>query len=664
MFSLRGLSSVSLITVRVLVIDYRDSFTFNLVAYLEDLLGHRPEVVTYDSGITLNYAASFDAIVLSPGSGRVDKPQDIGATLEIINQLDVPMLGVCLGHQAMAYAWGGGTAPAQKPVHGETTLITHTETGLFAGLPNPLEVVRYHSLIADPIPECMTVTAQTDTGTVMAIAHKEKPQWGVQFHPESIGGFDGHQLLQNFLHLASAHNKRLKVHVHTLAEEIDTAAAFVRLFSDSVSSFFLDASDRTHPDGGASYLGDATGPYAQQLNLSLDDGPVLNRIEAALATHRADCQEVSDLELGFTLGWVGYLGYELKSECGGLAAHRSSYPDANLLFVDRMIAVNHNTKTTHLLWLTGDNKHANAQQQEWVAQTMFKLRGLQPVVTKPVEQRLGQLTAKSKAEYLASINQCDQAIIAGDSYEVCLTNQLRAPGTIEPLAAYLTLRRDNPTPLGAFFQSAGLAVLSSSPERFVKVTTDRLVQSRPIKGTRRRGATAAEDEALRNDLAQNPKDRAENLMVVDLVRNDLARVAEPGSVRAEPLFAVESFATVHQLVSTIQARLRPECSVIDLIKATFPGGSMTGAPKIRTMEIIDAIEGEARGIYSGALGYFSLNGAMDLSMVIRTIIVDSNGISYGVGGAIVALSDHEEEYREIVTKSRPLLQLIGQEYPT
>ena len=175
--------------MRVLVIDYRDSFTFNLVAYLEDLLGHRPEVVTYDSGITLNYAASFDAIVLSPGPGRVDKPQDIGATLEIINQLDVPMLGVCLGHQAMAYAWGGGTAPAQKPVHGETALITHTETGLFAGLPNPLEVVRYHSLIADPIPECMTVTAQTDTGTVMAIAHKEKPQWGVQFHPESIGGF-------------------------------------------------------------------------------------------------------------------------------------------------------------------------------------------------------------------------------------------------------------------------------------------------------------------------------------------------------------------------------------------------------------------------------------------------------------------------------------------
>lgn len=651
------------------MIDHRDSFTFNLVAYLEDLLDHRPEVVSYDEAITIEYASGFDAIVLSPGPGRVDKPEDIGITLELIKQLDVPMLGVCLGHQAMAYAWGGGTTPAEKPVHGETALISHDESGLFAGLPNPLEVVRYHSLIADPIPECMTVTARTATGTVMAIAHKEKPQWGVQFHPESIGGFDGHHLLANFLKLAREYHQHLKVHVRTMPVEIDTAAAFVQLFSDSPHRFFLDSTDRNHPDGAVSYLGDATGPYSQQLSLSLDDGPLLDRLETALESYRADCSAVHDLHIGFTLGWVGYLGYELKAECGGNAVYKAPHPDVNLMFIDRMIAVDHINAVTHLLWLSGTNETANKLQLRWVAETTALLDSLKPVGSKGASKleklgQLGRLQAPSKAAYLVMIEECAQAIIAGDSYEVCLTNQVRASGTIDVVAAYLALRTDNPAPFGAFLDFGDITVLSSSPERFLKMTTSRQVESRPIKGTRRRGASSAEDAALRADLANNPKDRAENLMVVDLVRNDLTRVALPGTVQADPLFAVESFATVHQLVSTVRAQLRPDCSVIDLIRATFPGGSMTGAPKIRTMEIIDQLEGQARGVYSGALGYFSLSGAMDLSMVIRTIVADSDGISYGVGGAIVALSDHEEEYREIVTKSRPLLRLLDQEYPT
>ena len=650
----------------MLVIDHRDSFTFNLVAYLEDLLGHRPEVVSYDEAITIEYASRFDAIVLSPGPGRVDKPEDIGSTLELITQVDVPMLGVCLGHQAMAYAWGGGTTPAEKPVHGETALINHDESGLFAGLPNPLEVVRYHSLIADPIPECMTVTARTATGTVMAITHKEKPQWGVQFHPESIGGFDGHHLLANFLKLAHKYHQRLQVQVHTVPVEIDTAAAFVQLFSDSQHRFFLDSTDRNHPDGAVSYLGDATGPYAQQLSLSLDDGPVLDRLEVALARYRADCSAVHDLDLGFTLGWVGYLGYELKAECGGNTAYKAPHPDANLMFIDRMIAVDHVNAVTHLLWLSGADEAANDMQLQWVTKTTAALVRLEPVRAEGVGTRetLGTLQAPSKEAYLAMIEKCTQAIIAGDSYEVCLTNQVSASGTIDVVAAYVALRADNPTPFGAFLEFDDITVLSSSPERFLKMTASRQVESRPIKGTRRRGASSAEDATLRADLASNPKDRAENLMVVDLVRNDLTRVALPHTVQADPLFAVESFATVHQLVSTVRAQLRPDCSVIDLIRATFPGGSITGAPKIRTMEIIDELEGQARGVYSGALGYFSLSGAMDLSMVIRTIVADSDGISYGVGGAIVALSDHEEEYREIVTKSRPLLRLVGQEYPT
>ncbi len=649
--------------MRVLVIDHRDSFTFNLVAYLEEILGHRPEVRSFDSGITPSDTAHFDAIVLSPGPGRVDNPTDIGATLDIIRTSKVPMLGVCLGHQAMAYAWGGGTTLAEKPVHGETTLITHDGTKLFTDLPSPLEVVRYHSLIADPIPADLKVTARTAAGTVMAIEHRNKPQWGVQFHPESVGGFNGRQLLHNFLLLAKEHNQRnqFTVHSRTIQHVTDTAATFAHLFADSSQSFFLDATDRQHTDGAISYLGDTSGPYARSLRLSLADGPVFDHIDAALAHTHADCSAVTHLNLGFNLGWVGYLGYELKAECGGNHAHQSPYPDAYLLFIDRMIAVDHTTNSTHLLWLETPDEQANYQQHQWLNQVENQLQNPQPLT--PKIGTIGKLQAKTKAEYLAAITICAQHIIAGDSYEVCLTNQLRAPGTVDSFPTYLALRNDNPAPFGAYLNFGEVAVLSSSPERFLKVDAYKVVESRPIKGTRPRGTTPEEDEKLRADLATNPKDRAENLMIVDLVRNDLARVAQPGSVEANPLFAVESFATVHQLVSTVRAKLRPDCSVIDLIKVAFPGGSMTGAPKVRTMEIIDAVEGEARGIYSGALGYFGVDGAMDLSMVIRTIIVDETGISYGVGGAILALSDHEEEYREIITKSRPLLQLFGQDYP-
>jgi para-aminobenzoate synthetase len=263
-----------------------------------------------------------------------------------------------------------------------------------------------------------------------------------------------------------------------------------------------------------------------------------------------------------------------------------------------------------------------------------------------------------RGAYLDRIADCLEEIRNGESYEICLTNAVTAPLTIDPARTFSLLRRSSPVPYGALLEFPDVAILSASPERFLTVGPDRLVESKPIKGTRPRGATPADDEALHDDLATNAKDRAENLMIVDLIRNDLNRVCEIGTVHVPKLFDVETYAPVHQLVSTIRGTMRPEASAVDCVRETFPGGSMTGAPKLRTMQIIDRLEDGPRGFYSGALGWFGLSGAADLSIVIRTLTATKGSVSFGVGGAVVALSDAEEEFEETVVKSRAMVTAL------
>jgi para-aminobenzoate synthetase len=296
-----------------------------------------------------------------------------------------------------------------------------------------------------------------------------------------------------------------------------------------------------------------------------------------------------------------------------------------------------------------------AAATRWLEQTR---RRLEVAATRPLAPpgayaaRVGEPRLRhDRDRYLGMIDRCLTAIEQGESYEVCLTNQVEVAAAIDPWPAYRALRRDNPVPFGALLRLGDLAVLSTSPERFLSISAAGEVESRPIKGTRPRGDTPELDELLRKELATSEKDRAENVMIVDLVRNDLGSCAEVGSVRVTRIFEVESYATVHQLVSTIRARLAPDCSPVRCVRAAFPGGSMTGAPKIRTMELLDELEWSARGIYSGVLGYLTIDGRADLSVVIRTAVMTPDSTMVGAGGAIVLDSDPDAEYDEMVLKA-------------
>jgi para-aminobenzoate synthetase len=334
--------------------------------------------------------------------------------------------------------------------------------------------------------------------------------------------------------------------------------------------------------------------------------------------------------------------------------------DAVLLPVDRFVAVDHDAGTMYLVCLA--EAPDDAASVAWIAETERRLAHVTPLADAPAAapvRRLRFRLDRDRATYLRDIEQCLEWIRAGETYQVCLTNEITTQLDIDPFALYCALRRVNPAPHAAYMTWPGGAVLSASPERFVQVDRSGCVEAKPIKGTIRRDPDAVRDAMFARTLAGNEKDRAENVMIVDLLRNDLSRVCEPGSVVVPKLFAVESFATVHQLVSTVRGKLAGGNTVIDLIRAAFPGGSMTGAPKTRTLDLIDRLERRARGVYSGALGWIGRDGAADLSIVIRTIVQDGRRLSLGVGGGIVAQSTPEGEFDEMLLKAKASIRAIA-----
>lgn len=587
---------------KILLIDNRDSFTEILADLVFRAVGLRPDVVPNTSPLP-----EADLIIISPGPGSPTNPNDLGSSLHALSGT-TPVIGVCLGHQAIAHVAGCHVGRAEHPRHGLESRVYHDGTGIFAGIPSPFTVIRYHSLEVTQ-PRGVEVLARADDGTVMALRRIGKPQWGVQFHPESIGSEYGVRLMRQLIDVTGV----IPTWQRRLTTVHDPAAVVATLRTSYPLVCWLD----TATEDGMHLIG-----AGHQL-VAPDDIP-----------HGVLSVDADPAPVDFVPGALGALEYEANGGVDGAA-----FTTGTMLVPDVVYQI-HDDRA----WL--------------MTRDGTKLPELiQPPAPARVSANIELRHSRSK--YRELIEACQEFIAAGESYELCLTTSALAHLDVDPLALYLRLREIAPAPMAGLLLGDA-AVLSASPERFLAIK-DGTVTACPIKGTRPRGSTSREDQELKAELETSVKDRAENLMIVDLLRNDLARSCIPGKISVPELCQVYTFSRAHQMISTIQGRLKPGARASDVVAAAFPGGSMTGAPKARSMQILSELEQTPRGYYSGCMGYISATGDADFSILIRTAVLRGTELTYGAGGAVTALSDPDEEFDEVLVKMQPLRLLLGHE---
>ena len=469
--------------------------------------------------------------------------------------------------------------------------------------------------------------------------------------------------------------------VRPLPFAVNCEDAYPLLSGGAEYSFWLDSAREESPMSVASYVGVVP---AQLSPLRVDSARAaaesgtedpFAQLEAALACAprvHPDAAAATGLPAGLRGGYVGYFGYEARAAMGMenghpvpgyLPAHEAPTPDSLWLPAVRYLVHEHaRPGVAARSWLVGDEPWCEAAERLLSAalNAAGECASENTPVNAPELTELLLFPAPAAEAYMDAVRASQHEIYEGNSYEVCLTAQTNAripnPSPELFFELYRRQRAHNSAPYAAYLRCGDFSVLSSSPERFLSVDEQRNAQTKPIKGTVPRGATPEEDAAAAAWLRTDEKTRAENLMIVDLLRNDLSTVSDPASVRVPVLMGVESYSTVHQLVSTVSSRLREGVSAVAAARACFPGGSMTGAPKPSTMQIIEGLEGRARGVYSGALGFVSVDGSANLSIVIRTLVAHDEGtVTLAAGGAIVADSDPTAEYEEMLTKLRAAL---------
>ncbi|GAA5881805.1 hypothetical protein JCM1840_003883 [Sporobolomyces johnsonii] len=659
----------------------------------------------------------LDCVILGPGPGTPHEPTDFCWATRLIRELGdrLPIFGLCLGHQGLATAFGGNVIKAASPTHGQVSPIRHADDPLFAHVPSEFVAVQYNSLVVDPaaLPAELEATAWSARGEVMGLRHRIKPLWGVQFHPESICSTFGARILSNFLELALAHHGKttpspaLPSSILSLSTSarpsLPPSAAeqpsgprweqrtvslgsasgllpqqvfegFVKGRCDLGEAWLESARPTGVPQFSHLFNPQATWSYSisqhslrictsiapSPTTLSLDSSTsVFSLLSDAQSTLHRSTSVLDASRPTVPIGFVGYISYEMKAVTMPLSvagpARRPSeteHDGAELAFASLVLTFAHETEE----WLASGLVRVSAtasgaagakadgaglcaelgvDEAEWTA-WLGSLRGFFDAASSspfnaisPAPFPTDLSPDQDRSEYIASIESARRSITAGDAYELCLTTQFRA--SLPPSSPLVA----DPYP----FSRTGQVCM------------------KPIKGTVRRCPDdPLEDERRKSSLEADEKERAENLMIVDLIRNDLLGVCRVESVEVTGLMKIESYETVHQMVTTVVGELSEGVNPFEAVSRAFPPGSMTGAPKLRSLQLLDELEhGRPRGIYSGVFGYVAVDGASDWSVVIRTLVKRGAELSLGAGGAITHLSDPEKEWEEVLTKTDAVL---------
>ncbi|MGB0647074.1 MAG: chorismate-binding protein [Bradymonadia bacterium] len=664
--------------------DNFDSFTNNLWHLIYRAIGVEAVIIQNDHDLALIDRDTIDAVVISPGPGHPSVSTDVGICAQVLGWKDMPILGVCLGHQLIGFDAGASVSHAPEIRHGRLSTVHGGEHWLFEGFPDTFEVVRYHSWHVCELPDSIEPIAYADDGVLMALSHRDHLHVGVQFHPESLETEHGQRLIRNFMYRAGwqpTHSTRPieycqrirttahDVYTHRLhVESVDwiDPVMVVDHFREHYSELiWLDSAvaEATGRQMSLLYLHGSEGerwthnPHTNVLEISR--GETSQLIETDLFEHIQTFMseirlEPSDMDLAFKGGLIGALSYEARWPGKTLTQDSRSL----MYYVDRCIIFDHQANHVSLIALVkmgGDDWFI-----DWfkgMREALSQVNGLS--VPQVVERDHHDLRIVERAKYMSQVEHCKLQLDKGESYELCLTTEVKLRPPACPWSYYVALRTTNPAPFAAYLSLPSQIIACSSPEKFLSVDAQGLIEAKPIKGTRARLADAAADEAVKHALSRSEKDCAENLMITDLLRHDIGANAHLGSVHVPFNRAIESYATVHQMVSTIHGTLRTDRSPIDVVRDAFPGGSMTGAPKRRSVQLLSEIEGRERGLYSGSIGYFSACGQTTWNIVIRTATILADCMAIGAGGAVVAQSDPAEEYREMLIKVFPLVRPLG-----
>lgn len=440
-----------------------------------------------------------------------------------------------------------------------------------------------------------------------------------------------------------------------------TASQLFALFADEKDVAFLDSS-LVNDLGCYSLIGLV--PYhtvsVAQGQLQVDGKSHEGTAETYLKAYLKKHYQANRTSLPLTAGAIGYVSYDYGLALHGMKSrHTPAFPlpDMKWVFYDFFI-IEH--RQSHTVWFAANGQTMPAEallaQMEEKIRTRLQERPSSRTSENP-QYALAVQADSTPESYRKALQKLRDYLFAGDVYVTNFTSTLTVQSCCPPYTFFSRLRRDNPSPFGAYLQYGSYQIISASMERLLCLR-DNQIETRPIKGTRRRGKTPTEDKKLRQELAQSQKDQSELLMIVDLERNDLHKICRPGSVSVPTLFAIEPYATVFHLVANVTGTLRPGQTAIDALMALFPGGSITGAPKRRAMEIIDELEFSRRQLYTGTIGYLSLNGNCDLNIIIRTAVHHDDRYTIGVGGGITAESDVHFEYEEIWQKAKALLSAL------